>query len=128
METQDYKKLVKSMDPDLFEEIFKKGVIEGTKHSAPSPETLERLNKIEASIKEITDTFMTHSQRRDEHMTEILNEFREGMKDVKQIKELIGNTSFAANIFWKVAITIGSLVVFFASTYLLIKQAMYGQN
>lgn len=127
METEKYKKLIAN-DPDLFEEIFKKGLIEGTKHSSPSPETLSRLNKIEESLREITSTFLEHSQKRDEHMTEILNEFREGMKDVKQIKELIGNASFSANLLWKIGITIGSLTVFFASTYLMIKQVIYGQN
>ena len=68
---------------DQLQDMFNKGVIEGTKHSIPSPETLSRLNKIEESLREITNTFLEHSQKRDEHLQTMLSEFREGMIDVK---------------------------------------------
>ena len=109
---------------DFIEDIFKRGVLEGTKHSSPSPETLERLNKIEDTLKEITDNFIKHSNIRDEHIQTMMEEFREGMKDVKTITSLLNNSSFMLKFF----IGAGGFLTFILTTYLLIKNLFYGQN
>jgi len=109
---------------DTIESIFQKGVLEGTKHSSPSPETIARLEIIEKKINEITETFMTYSQTRDEHLQIMLSEFREGMKDVKRVTGLLDNSSFMVKFF----VGVGSFMMFMGGAYLMLKQIFHGQN
>lgn len=111
-------------DVDFAEEIFKRGVIEGSKHSTPSPETLERLNKIETSLQDMMLSFREHTKRSEERVEEIVLEFKAGMKDVKIITELLSNASFMKNFFIKA----GVLLSFVGGTYLLFRDIFHGQN
>ena len=111
-------------DVDFTEEIFRRGVSEGVKHSSPSPETLARLNKIEDTLEKMMDSFKDHSKRSEERIEEIVLEFKEGMKDVKYITELLGNASFMKKFF----IATGSVIGFLGGSYLMFKSILYGQN
>ena len=120
----NYLEKIKQINPDIAEEIFNKGVLEGTKHSSPSPETLARLNKIEDTLKEMMDSFKDHSKKSEERIEEIVAEFKEGMKDVKYITELLSNASFMKKFF----ISSGAFVTFIGGTYLMLKAILNGQN
>lgn len=109
-------------DLDFTEEIFRRGVLEGTKHSSPSPETLARLNKIEETLEEMVESFKDHSKKSEERFEEIVKEFKEGMKDVKYITELLSNASFMKKFF----ISTGSLIAFLGGTYLLFRDVFHG--
>ncbi len=109
---------------DFTEEIFRRGVFEGTKHSSPSPETLARLNKIEETLEEMMESFKDHSKKSEERIEQIVIEFKEGMKDVKYITELLSNASFMKKFF----ISTGSLIAFLGGTYLLFRDVFHGQN
>ena len=111
-------------DLDFSEEIFRRGVLEGTKHSKPSPETLERLEAIESTLEKMMDSFKDHSKRSEERIEEIVIEFKEGMKDVKAITEFLSNASFMKKFF----IGTGGLIGFIGGTYLMFKTILYGQN
>lgn len=41
---------IKESDLDFTQEVFRRGVLEGVRHSTPSPETLVRLSKIEETL------------------------------------------------------------------------------
>lgn len=119
----------KNINPDIYAEIYNRGVKSGMDHAAPSPETTLRLNQLELDVKKLTEAFtvhskevIEHSERRDEHLIEMMAEFKEGMKEVKKITELLNNSSFAANLFLKVALGVGALFTFCLGTYLSIKQ------
>lgn len=94
----NYLKNLKSLDLDVVEDIFKRGVLEGTKHSAPSPETISRLEKIEETLSNVITLFTEHSKRESEKIDSFMVEFRDGMKDVKTIIELVGNISFTKKL------------------------------
>ena len=113
------------MNPNAISEVYKEGFNSGAEHNKPSPETAMRLTNLENSLTELTQAFTKHSRIKEEKLDELLKsmeEFKDGMKDVKMIKDLMGNTSFAANLFWKIAISIGAIITFSLGTYLMIKQ------
>lgn len=119
----------KNINPDIYAEIYNRGVKSGMDHATPSPETTLRLNQLETDVKKLTEAFtvhskevIEHSERRDEHLIEMMEEFKEGMKEVKKITELLNNSSFAANLFLKIAIGLGAVVTFCIGTYLSVKQ------
>lgn len=124
MPVEKYREGIKNTDLDLTEEIFKRGVLEGNKHSSPSPETITRLNKIEETLEQMMDSFKDHSKRSEERIEQIVKEFQEGMKDVKYITELLSNASFMKKFF----ISTGALLTFFGGTYLLFRDIFHGQN
>lgn len=109
---------------DFVEHIFKRGVEEGKTHKAPSPETLERLEKLETTLTTMMDSFKEHASSSEKRVEEIVIEFREGMKDVKRITELLGNASFMTKFF----ISAGAVLTFGMGTYLTIKQIIHAQN
>jgi len=109
---------------DNIQKIYNDGILEGIKHSKPSPETLERLEKIETAMKDITDMFMEHSKQRDEHLQQMLSEFREGIKDVKRVTGLLDNSSFMVKFF----VGLGSFFMFMGGAYLMVKSILHGQN
>lgn len=109
---------------DTLETMFDRGFKEGNKHSSPSPETLQRLEKIEQAIHEITTTFLKHSETRDEHLQIMLTEFREGMTDVKRVTNLLNNSSFMVKLF----IGLGSFFMFMGGAYLMVKSIINGNN
>lgn len=131
MPDSEYINKIKGIDPSVVTEIFERGLKEGFKHTEPSPETALRLNRLETDVKKLTEAFtqhskevIEHSERRDEHLTEMMLEFREGMRDVKQIKDFLTNSTFTANVLWKIVLGIGALITFALSTYLMVKQGM----
>lgn len=129
MPDKEYINKIKEINPDLVQLIFEKGIKEGFKHAEPSPETALRLNRLEQDVQKLTEAFtqhskevIEHSERRDEHLTEMMLEFREGVKDVKQIKDLLSNTSFTANVLRNIVLGIGAFITFALGTYLMVKQ------
>lgn len=117
--------------PEIYTEIYNRGVKSGMEHITPSPETTLRLNQLESDVQKLTEAFTIHSrevielsEKRDEHLIQMMEEFKEGMKEVKKITELLSNSSFAANLVWKVALGIGAFITFVLGTYLMIKQAL----
>ena len=124
MTDESLKKQIKQKDLDYTEEIFRRGVAEGSKHKTPSPETIARLNKIEATLEEMMESFKDHSKKSEERIEQIVIEFKEGMKDVKYITELLSNASFMKKFF----ISTGSLIAFLGGTYLLFRDVFHGQN
>ena len=121
---EELKQAIK-LAPEVIEDAYKRGFNSGTLHATPSPETAQRLLTLENSLTQLTQAFTKHSQIKEEKLDELLKtmeEFKDGMKDVKMIKDLMGNTSFAANLFWKIAISIGAIITFSLGTYLMIKQ------
>lgn len=122
--SEELKQAIK-MNPNAISEVYKEGFNSGAEHNKPSPETAMRLTNLENSLTELTQAFTKHSRIKEEKLDELLKsmeEFKDGMKDVKMIKDLMGNTSFAANLFWKIAISIGAIITFSLGTYLMIKQ------
>lgn len=129
MPEKEYINKIREVDPNLVELIFEKGLKEGFKHSEPSPETALRLNRLEEDVKKLTEAFtlhsrevIEHSERRDENLAIMMKEFKEGMIEVKRITELLSKSSFAANIFWKIALAVGGLVTFGLATYIEVRQ------
>lgn len=114
---------IKESDLYFTQEVFRRGVLEGVRHSTPSPETLVRLSKIEETLDKIMDAFRDHSKKSEERIEEIVKEFQEGMKDVKYITELLGNASFMKKFF----ISSGAVVTFGGATYLMIKSIIDGK-
>lgn len=111
-------------DVDFTEEIFNRGVLEGTKHKTPSPETIARLNKIEETLEKMMEDFKDHSRKSEERIEQIVREFQEGMKDVKYITELLSNASFMKKFF----ISTGAVVTFAGATYLMVKSIINNGN
>jgi hypothetical protein len=124
MALEELKKGIKEHDLDFTEEIFRRGVVEGAKHSIPSPETLSRLNKIEETMLHIMNSFDEHAKNSEKRIEEIVLEFREGMKDVKAIQEFLSNASFLK----KFLIGGGSFIAFVGGTYLLFRDIFHGNN
>lgn len=120
---KDFREKIKQ-DTDFAEEIFNRGLLEGAKHSVPSPETIARLNKIEETLEKMMNDFKDHSRKSEERIEQIVREFQEGMKDVKYITELLSNASFMKKFF----ISLGAVITFLGSTYLVIKSIMNNGN
>lgn len=108
----------------FIEHIFNRGVEQGKEHRVPSPETLERLEKLETTLTTMMESFKEHSRKSEERIEEIVREFKEGMKDVKRITELLGNASFMTKFF----ISAGAVLTFGTGTFLTIKQILHAQN
>lgn len=129
MPDSEYINKIKGIDPSVVEEIFERGLKEGFKHTEPSPETAIRLNRLEKDVQKLTEAFtqhsrevIEHSEKRDVHLTEMMKEFKEGMKEVKKITELLSNATFATNIGWKILLGIGAFITFSLATYLEVRQ------
>jgi len=129
MPDKEYINKIREVDPNLVELIFEKGLKEGFKHSEPSPETALRLNRLEQDVQKLTEAFtqhskevIEHSERRDENLAIMMKEFKEGMIEVKQIKDLLSNTSFTANVLRNIVLGIGAFITFALGTYLMVKQ------
>lgn len=94
-------------NPDLASEIFRNGVIEGTKHSAPSPQTVERFEKLEHCLQDLTEAIHrleVHSVERAKKIDEMYDYVVKGQSVVWFIKWLAGT-----------AAALGGLVVLFKS-------------
>lgn len=124
MTKEGLKKGIKEFGADFVEDIFRRGVLEGAKHSIPSPETLARLNRLDETLNMIIKTFNDHSQKSEDRIEQIVLEFREGMKDVKEVKDFLNNASFLK----KFLIGGGSLIGFIGGTYLLFRDIFHGNN
>ena len=122
--TETYKDKIK--DVDLVEEIFKRGVLEGTKHSVPSPETTLRLSNIEKTLENMMDSFKGHSKKSEERIEEIVLEFREGMKDVKSLQEFLNNATFTKRFLLSTGGVVAGVVTFVLGTYLMVKSIFNG--
>ena len=92
---EQYLEQVKEMEPNLVEEIFKRGFKEGNKHITPAPETIIRLEKLENDVMSLTNAFIEHSKLKEQKLDELL----EKMKDVQKISNLMGNAGFMMKFF-----------------------------
>lgn len=111
---------------DFLEKIFNRGLTEGVAHSKPSPETLERLNKIEVTLESMMESFKDHSRKSEERIEQIVLEFREGMKDVMSIKEFLNNAAFTKKFLIGSGGVIAAMVSFFWAVYVMIKTLING--
>lgn len=94
-------------DVDFTEEIFNRGVLEGTKHKTPSPETLERFEKLDQCLQELTfaiRSLESHSIERGKKVDEMYEYFIRGGNVVWFIKWIFGT-----------AATVGGLIVLYKS-------------
>lgn len=102
----EFKKKLLS-DVDFAEQLFQKGVLEGTKHSFPSPETLDRFEKLDHCLMDLTEAIHrleAHSMDRAKKIDEMYDYFTRGGNIVWFIKWIFGS-----------AATVGGLIVLYKS-------------
>lgn len=91
-----YRKKIRESDLDFTEEIFKRGVIEGTKHATPSRETINRFEKLDHCLQDLTDAIHRleeHSKVRSKKVDEMYEYFIKGGNVVWFIKWVFGSAA-----------------------------------
>lgn len=92
---KDFREKIKQ-DTDFAEEIFKRGVLEGAKHSVPSPETIARFEKLDHCLQDLTNAIRSleaHSHERGKKVDEMYDYFTRGSNVVWFIKWVFGTAA-----------------------------------
>lgn len=83
-------------DVDFTQEIFNRGVVEGSKHKVPSPETLVRFEKLDHILQDLVEAvhrLEAHSIERAVKIDEMYDYFTKGSNVVWFIKWIFGSAA-----------------------------------
>jgi hypothetical protein len=92
---KDFREKIKQ-DTEFAEEIFNRGLLEGAKHSVPSPETIARFEKLDLCLQELTAAIKSlenHSHERGKKVDEMYEYFTRGSNVVWFIKWIFGTAA-----------------------------------
>lgn len=96
MPDSEYYKKTKDVDRDVYLDIYKHGVLSGLEHSSPSPQTIERFEKLDQCLQELTNAIKsleTHSIERGKKVDEMYEYFVKGGNVVWFIKWIFGSAA-----------------------------------